>query len=70
MKFSIKASRVNARLKLKDAAEVLKKTERWLRDVENGATSISKEDLDKLCEAYGIDIEQLDVTAERFKQNV
>ena len=56
---SLAAARVNARLSQKDVADALKISTQTIVSWENGKTSPSWENLERLCKLYSINIDNL-----------
>ena len=59
LKISLEAARVNARLKQKDAAKLIGVSAQTLLNWEKGHTSPDLEKALKLCEVYGVEIDNL-----------
>lgn len=59
MKISLKAARVNAGLTTKEAGELVGKTRQTIAYWENGVSLIPAVELMKLCDVYGIGIENI-----------
>jgi len=61
MKISLKAARVNAELQQQEVAGKIGVAKATLRNWEDGSTSIPVEKFMKLCEMYGVKVEDISV---------
>lgn len=59
MKITIEAARVNARLKQKEAADKIGVTVQTLLNWEKGRTVPTIDNAIKMCEVYGVDLDNL-----------
>lgn len=66
MKITMKAARINAGMKAKEVARILKISPATIFSWENGKSSISAENLVKVCSIYGIDIADVEIPKKKM----